>query len=216
MGQQALYRFYDDAGQLLYVGITNDPGRRMSQHAEQKRWWPEVRGVSIEWYDDREGVAAAERRAVAIERPRHNKQLRQMIKLPESRRGDQPTDVLVWSCDECGLPVEPADGYLHVSMKATLQHGRAEEDFRKICMQQGTWTSYSMADYMDLVPDPAPWLAHHSRCDPEPDSADHWIAIDQIDSYRKLLARAIHLGQKRWINDTNWWDLLEQIVARDH
>lgn len=68
----ALYRFYDDAGHLLYVGITLDPGSRFARHRELKPWWLDVRGVSIEWYDSRAEVLAAETRAIAVERPLHN------------------------------------------------------------------------------------------------------------------------------------------------
>ncbi|GAB3213297.1 hypothetical protein GCM10027294_43540 [Marinactinospora endophytica] len=68
----ALYRFYADDGQLLYVGITNDPPRRMKQHSDSKDWWPQVRGISIDWYPDRDSVLAAERRAIAVENPLYN------------------------------------------------------------------------------------------------------------------------------------------------
>lgn len=70
--KHALYRFFDDAGQLLYVGITNDPPRRMSQHADSKPWWPQVRGMTVDWYDTRAMVAAAERRAIRVENPLNN------------------------------------------------------------------------------------------------------------------------------------------------
>ena len=38
----ALYRLYDDDGELLYVGITDSPGTRMAQHKAQKAWWGDV------------------------------------------------------------------------------------------------------------------------------------------------------------------------------
>lgn len=71
---QALYRFYSDAGHLLYVGITADPARRFGQHAATKTWWPEVRGIALEWYDNREDLEHAERRAIRVERPIWNTQ----------------------------------------------------------------------------------------------------------------------------------------------
>jgi len=70
--KEALYRFYSDAGHLLYVGITSNPGMRMGQHAATKPWWDEVRSVTIEWYESRGEVAAAETRAIAIEHPLYN------------------------------------------------------------------------------------------------------------------------------------------------
>lgn len=38
----ALYRFRDDSGALLYVGITNNPGRRWTEHQKSKPWWHQV------------------------------------------------------------------------------------------------------------------------------------------------------------------------------
>lgn len=77
--KHALYRFYNDGGQLLYVGITNDPPRRMKRHSEKKNWWPKVRGMTFDWYPDRPSVMAAEKRAIRIENPLHNIQGRPEI-----------------------------------------------------------------------------------------------------------------------------------------
>lgn len=76
--KHALYRFYNDGGQLLYTGITNNPERRFGEHAKEKHWWGDVRGISVDWYDDRGGVLAAESRAIRIEKPLHNVQGREI------------------------------------------------------------------------------------------------------------------------------------------
>lgn len=67
----ALYRIYDDAGQLLYVGISKNPAARFMQHTN-KPWWPDVRGITIDWYANGELVRSAERRAIHVEKPAHN------------------------------------------------------------------------------------------------------------------------------------------------
>lgn len=81
MTSHALYRFYGDTGQLLYVGITQDPGKRLAQHTATKNWWTSVRGISIDWYSSRDDAAAAERRAITVERPLMNVQ-RPSVKPP--------------------------------------------------------------------------------------------------------------------------------------
>lgn len=81
MKSHALYRFYGDTGQLLYVGITQDPGKRLAQHTATKNWWTSVRGISIDWYSSRADAAAAERRAITVERPLMNVQ-RPSVKPP--------------------------------------------------------------------------------------------------------------------------------------
>lgn len=68
----ALYRFYDRAGELLYVGITRDPGARWSRHAADKPWWHQVQRIAIEPMPDRAIALAAERDAIKAENPRYN------------------------------------------------------------------------------------------------------------------------------------------------
>jgi hypothetical protein len=68
----ALYRFFDASGQLLYVGITNNPARRFTQHGVSRDWWHEVETIRMERHDDREAVLAAEKRAILAEGPRYN------------------------------------------------------------------------------------------------------------------------------------------------
>ena len=68
----ALYRLFNEAGALLYVGITNDPDVRWSCHARQKDWWPEVHSRTIEWKPTRAEAEAAEAEAIGREGPRWN------------------------------------------------------------------------------------------------------------------------------------------------
>lgn len=68
----ALYRLYDEADVLLYVGITNDPETRWTYHARQKTWWPEVHRRAVEWKATRDEAEAAEAKAIGCENPRWN------------------------------------------------------------------------------------------------------------------------------------------------
>lgn len=70
--QTALYRFFDEAGELLYVGIANDPRVRWSNHAGEKRWWSEVETRTLDWFATREEAESAEVAAIVGERPRYN------------------------------------------------------------------------------------------------------------------------------------------------
>lgn len=67
-----LYRLFSQGGDLLYVGITGDPGRRLGQHADEKPWWPAVSTIRLEHFADRASAAEAERRAIRTELPAHN------------------------------------------------------------------------------------------------------------------------------------------------
>lgn len=75
--QHVLYRFFNAADELLYVGITNNPGRRFDQHGDTKPWWTEVANIRMEVHPDRAAVLEAERHAVATEHPKHNVRLRE-------------------------------------------------------------------------------------------------------------------------------------------
>jgi hypothetical protein len=68
----AVYRLFDEAGTLLYVGMSGRTGRRFDDHAV-KNWWPLVRTITLEWHDTKAQADLAERRAISTERPRYNK-----------------------------------------------------------------------------------------------------------------------------------------------
>lgn len=70
--ETAIYRFYSSEGQLLYVGISDNPGHRFTQHEKTKTWWKEVSGISIEWAGTRQAALAIERRAIRVESPVYN------------------------------------------------------------------------------------------------------------------------------------------------
>ena len=70
----ALYRFFDQSGALLYVGLTANPGARLNEHRGQP-WWSEVANVTLETFPSRETVTEAERTAIGSEKPRYNIQL---------------------------------------------------------------------------------------------------------------------------------------------
>jgi hypothetical protein len=68
----ALYRLYDGADELLYVGIAFDPEARWDYHAGSAAWWPLVERKAVEWHDTRTLALEFEARAIAAERPLYN------------------------------------------------------------------------------------------------------------------------------------------------
>jgi len=69
----AVYKLYDEEGDLLYVGMSDYPWRRMNQHKRTKDWFGYVRSVEFEWYSPPEFAASRERLAILIEGPMFNK-----------------------------------------------------------------------------------------------------------------------------------------------
>jgi len=73
MGEHCLYRHYNDAGDLLYVGVSNNPYRRSQQHKRKSKWYTNVSKITLEWFDDRELACKAEAVAIFKEQPINNK-----------------------------------------------------------------------------------------------------------------------------------------------
>jgi hypothetical protein len=71
--RQQLYRMYDAAGVLLYIGISTSAVRRLTEHVASQPWIAEVARVDIETHDvDRARMLEIERDAIVAERPRYN------------------------------------------------------------------------------------------------------------------------------------------------
>jgi len=73
-GTAALYRFYNKAGELLYVGVTGNVLKRCSQHRLQSAWWFETWYMTLGWYRNRMEAFRAEADAIRTELPWHNDQ----------------------------------------------------------------------------------------------------------------------------------------------
>ena len=69
----ALYRWFDQDGRLLYVGITGTLAERTTAHSGTDDWWREVRRADVEWFDTAAEALAAERVAIQQESPRFNR-----------------------------------------------------------------------------------------------------------------------------------------------
>lgn len=69
-----LYRFYDGADRLLYVGISVNAALRSKDHSKEKAWWPEVARMEVEHLavSTRSEAEAIEKAAIVTERPLHN------------------------------------------------------------------------------------------------------------------------------------------------
>jgi hypothetical protein len=67
-----VYRVFDEAGRLIYVGVTNRPTGRITVHVRYKWWAPQAKSVSIEEHPTRSSAEAAEDAAIKAEKPRWN------------------------------------------------------------------------------------------------------------------------------------------------
>lgn len=70
---ETLYRFFDKAGQLLYVGISNNWTQRLKQHYKDSEFFDQVASATFEHFNTREEVEAAEKAAILTEGAIYNK-----------------------------------------------------------------------------------------------------------------------------------------------
>jgi hypothetical protein len=87
----ALYRFYDDEDQLLYVGISEHFPRRARQHEDEKPWFDQVVRAAVEHWPTRSAAEEAERLAIEIEQPVFNVVWNVRPKVVKLR----------WKCEQC-------------------------------------------------------------------------------------------------------------------
>jgi hypothetical protein len=72
MNKTDLYRWFDETGQLLYVGISISAYERAKDHRKTKEWFREAKKMTIEQFATREQALEAEKTAIQNEKPLHN------------------------------------------------------------------------------------------------------------------------------------------------
>lgn len=71
-GATHLYRHYDTAGRLLYVGISLSAIARLADHKQESHWFWSIARIEVTAYPTREAAMKAERLTIKRERPLHN------------------------------------------------------------------------------------------------------------------------------------------------
>lgn len=67
-----VYRLFDDAGRLIYIGSTMEPEGRVEHHRKNMWWGPQIKRMSFKVYPDRQSGIEAEAHAIRTENPRWN------------------------------------------------------------------------------------------------------------------------------------------------
>jgi predicted GIY-YIG superfamily endonuclease len=68
----AVYRHYDRKGNLLYVGMTDDPHARLKAHRRDSQWVDQAATFTGEWFDSWMDAKWAETVAIQTEKPLFN------------------------------------------------------------------------------------------------------------------------------------------------
>lgn len=70
-----LYKMFDDAGRLVYVGITSQDFTRIREHARLRSWWGSITRIELEHHASFLAASERERELVKSEHPLYNKQM---------------------------------------------------------------------------------------------------------------------------------------------
>ncbi len=81
-GSTTLYRAYDAAHNLLYVGISHRLMQRLCQHKTTGVWHCDCTTIKLEHFKTRSAALKAEAEAIKKENPLHNKQGKPVGKQP--------------------------------------------------------------------------------------------------------------------------------------
>lgn len=179
----ALYRFLSADGELLYVGITSNPGRRWPEHEKSKPWWHEVTNIKCERHLNRDAALFAETEAIRNERPRYN--IAQAVRSPSPESPGYRVQ-----CGECEDEAT-VFAVLAVPLEAYRKHQERLEDPR-VPFGEKIMTLPELLD----APDPASWhltcTAHYAG----DDVVSYW---GQFKSSRRAAVDIIrHVGEKEW------------------
>ena len=92
-----VYRCFDVEGKLLYVGMSENVGRRIKGHKSESGWYGIVSIIQAEKHCDKLAALTAEMIAIIDEKPIYNRRIpteNQVAKLSRSRRIDNVRSVV--------------------------------------------------------------------------------------------------------------------------
>lgn len=123
----ALYRHFDQAGSLLYVGVSLSWPARTKAHAGRAKWFERVARVDLEYFPTREEALAAERSAIESEGPQfniiYNRPGRTAESKASTRRLQTPADPLLQAISGPDAIVGPALMYRDDKISMMVAHG---------------------------------------------------------------------------------------------
>lgn len=203
LADTALYRLYTEGGDLLYIGIAVDPGRRYTQHRAGKPWGRDIASMDVAWFPYRGLAVDAERDAIQTEHPRyniiHNGKPADVIEVPvETEVVEQIRGV----CAGCGWVIPPRWGYLVADIarayRARDARARGLEGIRLDPTVAEDW-------------DPAPWVAWCNDCQLDPEGNVDVIELHTLTTWRALSWVTAEVMVKYWGPHSNWLGMTSRL-----
>lgn len=130
-----LYYLFGSLGDLLYIGVSKHPDRRLKEHRARQPWGHDIVSMKTVCYSDSRAARIAEHEAIGREFPRYNKQDRVAgaLAAPEGEfKPDRVIDVLRYAVKaltaihqrSSGVGEKMRDGMIRIHLK---KPGTSEE-----------------------------------------------------------------------------------------
>lgn len=91
----ALYRHYDEANKLLYVGVSISALTRYLSHKNGSDWSDEAVRMEVEWFNSREEALDAEIEAIKNELPIYNIQHKRKKQKTKRKKSDMDWNKII-------------------------------------------------------------------------------------------------------------------------
>ena len=212
-----LYRLYGADGQLLYVGIADDPLSRLKQHRKDKDWFQWVANTSFQTFETRDEALNAEAKAIRSEHPAHN--IVHKARIVTSR----PSPVKVpWVCMTCDKPAYP--GYVQITYAEARRFQRQTEQWRDEyptgIYEDSEFGRMGLCNMQALMakPDPMKWEVVCKPCNEEADDessgdAYYWFDTSRAQTMSQLTDWCAHLFGKNFLTDSTWDALMRRLSS---
>ena len=210
-----LYRLYAADGQLLYVGIADDPLSRLKQHRKDKPWWGFVANTAFQAFETREAALNAEAKAIRSERPSHNVIHNSPAKPPRPEPMRVP-----WVCMTCDKPAYP--GYVQITY-AEARRFQAQTDAWRDAYPGGLYGEGRTGGLCNMealwaMPHAMEWEVVCRTCNDQADDeskadAYYWFDTDRAKTLAELTDWCAHLFGKNFLQDSTWDKLMRRLSS---
>jgi excinuclease UvrABC nuclease subunit len=113
-----IYKLYGKEGQPLYIGCTENFGRRLIQHKTQSPWYGKIVKIIAETKQNKKAALEAEAKAILAEQPKYNVN---GLKFPFSHHQDRYINSLM------------AASQIRDEIRRLYEAGKSQSDIARQC-----------------------------------------------------------------------------------